>query len=74
MRFIQAVLLLTFLGAIAVFALQNNQIVTVQLLNGSISAPLALTIVGVYLLGMVSGWTVVAFVRRSIWGIREPHR
>jgi uncharacterized integral membrane protein len=74
MRFIQAVLLLAFLGVIAVFALQNTQVVTVQLLNWSVSAPIALTVVAAYVLGMVSGWTVVAFIRRSIRRIREPDR
>ena len=74
MRFIQAVLLLAFLGVIAVFALQNTQVVTVRLLNWSVSAPIALTVVAAYVLGMVSGWTVVAFIRRSIRRIREPDR
>jgi len=74
MRFIQAVLLLAFLGAITVFALQNTQVVTVRLLNWSVSAPIALTVVAAYVLGMVSGWTVVAFIRRSIRRIREPDR
>jgi hypothetical protein len=44
----------------------------VQLLNWSVTAPIALTVLAVYLLGMVSGSTVVAFVGRSIGRIREP--
>jgi uncharacterized integral membrane protein len=74
MRFIQAVLLLAFLGTIAVFALQNTQVVTVQLLNWSVSSPVALTVIAGYVLGMVTGWTVVAFVGRSIRRIRESDR
>jgi lipopolysaccharide assembly protein A len=74
MRFIQAVLLLAFLGAVAVFAFQNTQVVTLRLFTTSVTAPIALTVGAVYLLGMLSGWTVVAFVGRSIRQIRDPDR
>jgi lipopolysaccharide assembly protein A len=53
MRFIQAVILLAFLGAVTVFALQNTQVVTVRLLSWDVTAPVALTVVAVYLLGMM---------------------
>jgi lipopolysaccharide assembly protein A len=66
MRYVQGFLLLIFLGAVAIFALQNREPVELQFLSWSLRAPLALEVVAVYLLGMVSGWTVVAFVRRSI--------
>jgi uncharacterized integral membrane protein len=66
MRFLLAVILLVFLGAVAVFAVQNMQIIKISFVNWSISAPLALMIVVVYFLGMVSGWTVVAFVQRTL--------
>jgi uncharacterized integral membrane protein len=75
MRLILAVLLLAFLGAVGVFAAQNTQDVTVRFLNRSVTAPLALLAVGIYLLGMVSGWNVVSFVRRSIHRVTtEPRR
>ena len=73
MRFIQGVLLLIFLGAVALFAYQNNQPVTPRFLNWSTPypVPIALVYVAAYLLGMLSGWTVVAFVRRSIRKVSE---
>jgi lipopolysaccharide assembly protein A len=71
MRFIQAVVLLAFLVAVAVFAFQNTQVVTVQLFDRTVAAPVALTVVAVYLLGMLSGWTVVAFLGRSIRRVSE---
>ena len=74
MRFVQAVVFLVFLGAVAFFAVQNMQVVTVQFMNWSVSAPVALTILSVYVLGMLSGWTVVAFVGRSIRRISESDR
>lgn len=74
-RYVQAAILLIFLGAVGLFALQNMQSVTVDFATWSISAPVALLAVAVYLLGMLTGWTVVAFVRRSIHRVSEPpHR
>ena len=66
MRFILAIVPLAFLGAVAVFAVQNLQTV-----NWAVTAPFALVVVAIYFLGMVSGWTVVAFVQRSFRRVTE---
>jgi uncharacterized integral membrane protein len=66
MRILQGILLLVFLGAIGIFAAQNNAVVTVRFLHWSMDAPLALLTLAVYGLGMLTGWTVVAFVARSL--------
>jgi lipopolysaccharide assembly protein A len=73
MRFVQAILLLAFLGAFGIFAVQNMDVIKVQFLNWAITAPVALVTVAIYLLGMLTGWTVVAFVSRSIRRVSE-HR
>jgi lipopolysaccharide assembly protein A len=74
MRTILGILLLGFLGAVAVFAVQNMQVVLVRFANWSLSAPLAFTVVASYLLGMLTGWTVVAFVRVSYKRFMAPSR
>jgi len=74
MRYIQAVLLLVFLAMIGVFALQNRDIITVNFLKWNLSEPVAFVMVVVYFLGMLSGWTVVAFVRGSFRRITEHPR
>ena len=74
MRYILSIIFLIFLGAIGVFALQNTEVITVRFLNWNLTAPVALLAVVVYFLGMLSGWTVVAFVRRSVRGISEQPR
>lgn len=75
MRYIQAAILLFFLGAIGLFAIQNMQSIKVDFLTWSISAPVAIFAVAAYVLGMLTGWTVVAFLRRSIHRVSEPtHR
>jgi len=74
MRVFYLLILLTLFGAIGIFALQNRETITVQYLDRSISSPLALLIGIVYLLGMLSGWTVVGFVRRSLRRVSEQVR
>jgi uncharacterized integral membrane protein len=71
MRFIQAALLLVFLGALGLFAVQNTDAITVNFLTWKATGPVALLAIAAYLLGMVSGWTVVAFLRRSLNRVSE---
>ena len=71
MRGIQAILLLVFLGAVGLFAVQNTRSVTLDFWTWEVHGPVAAVIVAVYLLGMLSGWTVVAFVRRSLQRVGE---
>jgi uncharacterized integral membrane protein len=66
MRLIQALIFLAFLAVVGMFAVQNTNTITVHFLYWSVTAPVALLFVGVYGLGMLSGWTVVAFISRSI--------
>jgi lipopolysaccharide assembly protein A len=74
MRYIQAIIFLVFLAAIGIFAFQNREVVTVNFLTWNLSEPVALLTVVVYFLGMLSGWTVVAFVRGSFRRITEHPR
>jgi lipopolysaccharide assembly protein A len=71
MRFIQAVILLVFLAAIALFAVQNTEAITVAFWTWKATGPVALLAIVAYLLGMVSGGTVVTFVRRSLHRVSE---
>jgi lipopolysaccharide assembly protein A len=66
MRFIQAVIFLAFLLAVGVFAVQNTDVVTVNFWTWKQQGPIALFTIAVYLLGMLSGWAIVGFVRRSL--------
>jgi len=68
MRYFQAFLFLAFLFVIGVFAFQNRDVVTVNFLSWNLSQPVAILSVILYVLGMLSGWTVVAFLKRSYRG------
>ena len=65
------ILLLAVLGAGAVFALQNSDNVTVRYLDRSAAVSLPLLIGAVYVLGMVSGWTVLGLLKRSLERVTE---
>ena len=74
MRIVCFLILLILLAAVVVFAVQNNETVTLRFFYRSVSGSLALLIAVVYLLGMISGWTVVGFLRRSVRGLTERRR
>jgi lipopolysaccharide assembly protein A len=74
MKWILAALLLIFLGAVGIFAVQNDQPITISFLNWSVASSLALVVVASYVLGMLSGWTVVSFLTRALKGVRERRR
>ncbi len=65
MRTLLGLILLAFLAAVGLFALQNMQTVVVRFATWTLTAPVAFLAVAVYFLGMISGWTVVGFLRRS---------
>jgi hypothetical protein len=66
MRFLCFVFLVLFAGAVAAFAYYNQQELTLQFLDWTITSSVA-TVIGVaYLLGMLSGWSVWGILRRSL--------
>ncbi len=66
MRFIYFMLLLVFIAIVGVFAFQNSDQVTVHFLQWSATSAFSVFIAGAYVLGMLSGWTVVGFIKRSL--------
>jgi uncharacterized integral membrane protein len=59
-----------FAAAVIIFALQNLHIVTMFFLGFRASLPLALLAVGIYLLGTVTGGSLLALLRQSIEGAK----
>jgi uncharacterized integral membrane protein len=61
--------------ALAIFAYRNDEIITLRYFRRGITLPISLLISAVHLLGILSGWTVVGFLRRS-WrrAIERPQR
>ena len=75
MRLFYFLILLLILAVLVVFVFQNDEKVTLRFINWSLASPMSLLILCVYLLGMLSGWTVVGFVKRSLQRVTDrPQR
>ena len=68
MRYLHWAILVLFIGSIAVFSAQNLQIVEVSFLRLNASLRLAFVIVGIYVLGAVTGGSLLALLRQSFKG------
>ncbi|AKJ95422.1 MULTISPECIES: lipopolysaccharide assembly protein LapA domain-containing protein [Thioalkalivibrio] len=68
MRYLYTLLIIVFVAVVAIFAIQNLRLVTLNFLTLYVTLPLALLIVGIYLLGLVSGGALVALLKRWIRG------
>jgi uncharacterized integral membrane protein len=71
MRWIHLGVIALFAAATLVFAVQNFQIVTMAFLSFSVRLPLALLAVVVYLIGMATGGSLLALLRRSFEASRR---
>lgn len=65
MRIVNLVIFVVLVGTILVFAFQNLQSVTVSFLEFTMAAPMAAVVIAVYVLGMLTGSSLVAAIRRS---------
>ncbi|GIW95639.1 MAG: hypothetical protein KatS3mg110_3680 [Pirellulaceae bacterium] len=63
MQNIRAVATILIIALVVLFVIQNISMVTLSIFTIRVSMPLALLIVIVYLLGMMTGHTVVSFLR-----------
>jgi putative membrane protein len=66
MRWFYMIIIVLFVAAILVFALQNFQVVTLSFLGFGASVPLALLVGLVYVIGMATGGSLFALLRRSV--------
>ena len=66
MRVIFLILLILFAALVAAFALMNFQPVTVGFAGLELTAPLAILVALVYVLGMATGGGLFSFLRYSI--------
>ena len=71
MRWIHLTVIVLFAVVTLVFALQNLQTVTIAFLGFSVSMPLALQAIVIYLLGMATGGSLWSLLRRSLEGSRR---
>ena len=71
MRWVYLIVIIVFVAAIVVFAIQNRELVTMSFLGFSARAPLAVLAVIVYVLGAITGGSLLALLRRSVQATRS---
>jgi hypothetical protein len=71
MRFLCFLFLLIFAGIVGAFAYFNQQEVTLKFFDRSLTTSIAAVAGAAYVLGMLSGWTIVGMIRRSVHYITE---
>ncbi|MFG3596408.1 hypothetical protein [Bradyrhizobium sp. RDI18] len=70
MRWIYLAVIILFVAATIIFALQNFELVTMSFLGLNASVPLAVLVAVAYLLGAATGGSLFALLRRSYEGSR----
>ena len=71
MRWLYVAVIVVFTIVAVVFAAQNLEVVTVSFIRVNVRTPLALLIVGMYLLGAVTGTGLLALFFRSVEGAKR---
>jgi putative membrane protein len=70
MRWLHLAVVIILVAATLIFALQNLEIVSIDFLSFGVRTPLAFLVIAVYLIGMATGGSFLALIRRSVEGAR----
>jgi len=71
MRWVCFLFLLAFAGAVALLAYENQQEITLAVFNQPITTNIPMLVGLTYLAGMLSGWTVLGMLRRSLHRVTQ---
>jgi len=66
MRLFYFLFLLVFAGAAAILAYENQHDVALTVFNKAVTTNIPILVGLTYLAGMLSGWTVIGMLRRSL--------
>ena len=71
MRWVYLVIIALFGVAILIFAIQNLDVVTMSFLGFRVHAPLAVVAIIIYVLGALTGGSLLALLRKSYEGSKR---
>ena len=79
MRYVWFLIFLIFVAIIGVFAFENSDPVPINYLDQSLSVqsihlPMSALIGVIYVLGMLTGWTVVGFLKQTVQHVTERQK
>jgi len=72
-RYLYIALVVVFAALVLVFMVQNFQTATVSLFSASVTLPIALLVIAVYVLGMATGGFALALLRGLVGRARRRH-
>ena len=70
MRWFYLIVVVLFVAATVIFSIQNLHVVDISFLGMSVHTRLAFLIAGIYVLGAISGGSLLALLRQSFDGAR----
>jgi putative membrane protein len=68
MRYVYMALIAIFSGIVILFKVQNLETVTITLFSASVSMPVAVLVLLIYVLGMLTGGLLLALLRSWVRG------
>ena len=68
MRFVYMALIVLFTGLVILFKVQNLEAVTVTLFSASVTLPVSVLVLLIYVLGMLTGGFLLALLRTWVHG------
>ncbi len=71
MRYLYIGLIVLFTAVVLLFKFQNLETATVSLLSASITLPLSILVIAIYVLGMLTGGCLLALLRTWISRARQ---
>jgi len=72
MKYLYIGLIVVFTALVVLFKFQNLEAATVSLFSASITLPLSILVLAIYLLGMFTGGCLVALLKSWVRGARRP--
>ena len=74
MKYVYIALIVVFAGIVLLFKVQNLTSVTVSLFAASVTLPISVLVLSIYVLGMLTGGMVLALLRTLIHGASARDR
>lgn len=71
MRYVYIALIAVFVTIITLFKVQNLDRVTIELLGASVTLPVSVMVLLIYVLGALTGGTLVALIRTWLQGAKR---
>ena len=68
MRFVYMALIAIFAGVVILFKVQNLETVTVSLFSASVTLPVSMLVLLIYVLGMLTGGVLLTLMRNWVHG------